>query len=113
MICHSRGALASLREIRPGFWSLVRTLVCILLIASGCSTKPKTIQLSGKVIFKGDPVPAGYIAFTPDVVNGGRGSVKVLQIKDGVYDSSKEPPDQALTPGPYFLRIAGFDGKPI
>ena len=85
----------------------------VLLIVTGCSSKPKPAQLSGKVTFKGQPVPAGYIAFTPDVGNGGRGSIKVLQIKDGMYDSSKEPPDQALAPGPYLLRIAGFDGKPV
>src|SRR5687767_8559197 len=87
-------------------------VVC-LVAAAGCTAKPKPAQLSGKVIFKGQPVPAGYIAFTPDVGNGGKGSIKVLQIKDGMYDSSKVPPDQALTPGPYLLRIAGFDGKTI
>jgi hypothetical protein len=85
-------------------------MAACLTVALGCSSKPKPAQLSGKVIFKGQPVPAGYIAFTPDVGNGGQGSIKVLQIKDGVYDSSNEPPDQALTPGPYLLRINGFDG---
>ncbi len=88
-------------------------VVVFLSITLGCSRAPKPVQLSGKVIFKGEPVPAGYIAFTPDVSNGGRGSIKVLQIKAGVYDSSKEPPDQALIPGAYLLRIAGFDGKTI
>jgi hypothetical protein len=96
-------------------WGTVALLFATVCWGSliGCSSKPKAAQLSGTVTFKGQPVPAGYIAFTPDVGNGGRGSIKVLQIKDGVYDSSKEPPDQALTPGPYLLRIAGFDGKPV
>jgi len=83
----------------------------LLVFALGCSPKPKTVQLSGKVIFKGQPVPAGYIIFMPDVGNGNRGSNKLVKIKDGVYDSSQEPPDQALTPGAYQLRIAGFDGQ--
>jgi len=86
--------------------------VCLAFVL-GCTVKPKPAQLSGKVTFKGHAVPAGYIAFTPDVSNGGRGSIKVLQIKDGIYDSSKEPPDQALAPGAYLLSINGFDGKPI
>jgi len=89
--------------------------LCIFGIVSfaalGCSRKPKPVQLSGKVIFKGQPVPAGYITFMPDVGSGNRGSTKLLKIKDGVYDSSQDPPDQALTPGAYQLRIAGFDGK--
>ena len=96
--------------MRLGEWIL---MAACLAVTFGCSSKPKPAQLSGKVIFKGQPVPAGYIDFTPDVGNGGLGSIKVLQIKDGVYDSSKEPPDQALTPGPYLLRINGFDGKTI
>jgi hypothetical protein len=73
----------------------------------------QTLPAFRKGNLQGPAVPAGYIAFTPDVGNGGRGSIKVLQIKDGIYDSSKEPPDQALVPGPYLLRIAGFDGKTI
>ena len=86
-------------------------VVPLLLITVGCSPAPKTVQLSGKVTFKGQPVPAGYITFMPDVGNGNSGSTKLLRIKDGIYDSSTEPPDQALTPGAYQLRIAGFDGQ--
>src|SRR5262249_27143574 len=66
----------------------------------------------GQVTFKGQPVPAGWISFTPDVGAGGRGQVKVFQIKDGAYDSSRE--DQpGIDPGQYLIRIAGFDGKRI
>jgi hypothetical protein len=83
-----------------------------LALAAGCTSKPKPAQLSGKVTFKGQPVPAGYISFAPDVGSGGKGPMRVLQIKDGIYDSSKEP-EPGLDPGPYFLRIAGFDGKRI
>jgi hypothetical protein len=32
----------------------------------------------------------------------------VLQIKDGLYDSSQQ--SEPLLPGPYQIRIAGFDG---
>jgi hypothetical protein len=91
--------------------------LCILGIVSlaslGCSSKPKAVQLSGKVTFKGQPVPAGYITFMPDVGNGNTGSTKLIKIKDGIYDSSTEPSDQALTPGAYQLRIAGFDGQTL
>ena len=87
------------------------SIVLILILFVGCTSKPKPVQLSGKVIFKGQPVPAGYITFMPDVSNGNRGTTKLLRIKDGVYDSSQAPPDQALTAGAYHLRIAGFDGQ--
>jgi len=84
---------------------------CVFL-ACGCSSKPKPAQLSGKVTFKGQPVPAGFITLTPDVANGNLGQNTVLQIKDGVYDSSRKNPP-GIKPGPYFLRISGFDGKVI
>jgi hypothetical protein len=83
-----------------------------LALAAGCSSKPPLSQLSGKVTFKDQPVPAGWISFTPDVAAGGLGQVKVLQIKDGVYDSAKEN-DPGLNPGVYQVRIAGFDGVRI
>jgi len=81
-------------------------------LLSACSNKPQPAQLSGKVIFKGQPVPAGYISFTPDVEKGNLGQIRVLQIRDGVYDSSKED-EPGINPGPYFVEIAGFDGKRI
>ena len=39
---------------------------------------------------RGSRLPAGYISLAPDVGNGGKGAMRVLQIKDGTYDSSKE-----------------------
>jgi len=87
-------------------------LVACVLFALGCSTKPKLAQLSGKVTFKGEPVPAGYISLEPDVSKGGSGPLKVFQIKDGIFDSAKEQP-AGLLPGSYSVKIAGFDGKRI
>src|SRR5688500_17561328 len=84
----------------------------VLAVLVSCSSKPRPAQLSGKVTFKGAPVPAGWISFTPDVAEGGLGKVRVMQIKDGVYDSSKEE-EPGIPPGKYQMRIAGFDGKKI
>ena len=88
-------------------WSLL-----ILATVVGCSSKPEPAQLSGKVTFKGQPVPAGYISFTPDVAAGTLGHIKVMQIKDGAYDSAKES-EPGINPGVYQITIAGFDGKRI
>jgi hypothetical protein len=99
----------------------VRVLLLVAVCLSwtlGCSSQPKASHLSGKVTFKNQPVPAGWISFTPDVAAGGRGKVKTLQIKDGVFDSSKDEPTNkdepaGLYPGPCLIKIAGFDGKQI
>ncbi len=93
----------------------VRTLLLassLIGLVSGCTPQPQPSQVSGTVTFKGQPVPAGWISFTPDVNNTGSGQVKVLQIKDGKYDSSKES-EPGISPGTYQLKIAGFDGEKI
>ncbi len=69
-----------------------------LALVVGCSSKPKLSQLSGKVTFKGKPVPAGYLTFTPDVSKGNLGQVVGFQIREGEYDSSKDG-NQGLPPG--------------
>ncbi len=91
--------------------SILLPLICLLAFA-GCSSKPKPAQLSGTVTFKGQPVPAGFVSFTPDVENGGKGQLRVFQIKDGAYDSAKETPS-GINPGGYYVRIGGFDGVRI
>lgn len=84
-------------------------IVLLVLFICGCAAKPKTAQLSGKVTFKGQPVPAGYISFTPDI---GHGEVRLINIKDGVYDSAQQTPP-GIPPGHYTLQIHGFDGVRI
>jgi hypothetical protein len=93
----------------------VRTL-CVatlsLALVSGCSSEPEPAQLSGKVTFKGQPVPAGWISFTPDSGAARGGQVKLLQIKDGAYDTAKES-EPGLKPGSYLVHIEGFDGEKV
>ena len=81
----------------------------VLALAAGCSSEPPMAQLSGRVTFKGQPVPAGWISFTPE---SGKGSVRVCQIRDGGYDSSKEG-QPGIYPGKNLVKIGGFDGKKI
>jgi hypothetical protein len=85
-------------------------LALTLFLALGCTSKPPVSNLSGKVTFKGEPVPAGFIVFSPDVGQGNLGANQVLQIKDGVYDSAKLNPP-GINPGVYIIEIAGFNGK--
>ncbi len=89
-----------------------RWLLLLAMIVTGCSNEPKLVQLSGKVTFKGKPVPAGYITLTPDVASGTLGQTVGFQIENGAYDSNKETPP-GIGPGVYKVMIAGFDGKKI
>ena len=85
-------------------------LMAFIVAAAGCSHEAQKGQVSGKVLFNAQPVPAGWISFMPDTTAGNRGTVKVAQIKDGVYNTAVEP-DPGVFPGATVVRIAGFDGK--
>ena len=89
----------------PGAFVLGAAFIALV----GCSSKPKMVQISGTVTFQGKPVPAGFISFTPEA---GVGGVRVCQIKDGVYDSSKEG-EPGIFPGKNLVRIEGFDGVKV
>jgi hypothetical protein len=80
----------------------------LVALVAGCSSRPEMAQVSGTVTFNGHPVPAGWISFTPEP---GRGSVRVCQIRDGVYDSSKEGDPAGIHTGKNLVKIAGFNGK--
>lgn len=82
------------------------------MLTIGCKPEANVAQISGSVTFKGKPVPAGYITFTPDVTAGTLGQVVGFQIADGKYDSTKNVPP-GIAPGTYKVRIGGFDGKKI
>jgi hypothetical protein len=87
-------------------------LLTALVVSGGCGqAKREVANLSGKVIFKGQPVPVGFINFMPDVVGGNRGEVKAFEIKDGVYDTAQGP-SPGVYPGPNKVMISGFNGKP-
>lgn len=91
---------------------LASVLIFFMALTVGCNPAPKVAQISGTVTFKGQPVPAGYITFTPDVATGTLGQVVGFQIQKGKYDSKANVPS-GLPPGNYKIRIGGFDGIKI
>ena len=93
-----------------GRWASAALVACA---AFGCGggNERQTANLSGQVTFKGQPVPAGYISFMPDVPGGNRGEVKSFPIKNGAYNTA-DGADPGVYPGANVIRISGFDGKP-
>jgi len=87
-------------------------MAALVVVSGGCGqAKREVANLSGKVTFKGLPLPVGFINFMPDVTGGNRGEVKGFEIKDGVYNTA-EGPNPGIYPGPNKIMISGFDGKP-
>jgi len=87
-------------------------LAALTMVSGGCGQpKREVAHLSGKVMFKGQPVPVGFINFMPDVTGGNRGEIRAFEIKDGVYNTA-EGSSPGIFPGPNKIMISGFNGKP-
>jgi hypothetical protein len=87
------------------------SVLFLLLVLVGCESKPTLTEISGTVTFKGQPIPAGDVSFTPEVSVAG-GQLQMYMVKDGKYDSTQTP-EMGLLPGKYKVRINGYDGKQI
>jgi len=81
-------------------------VLCCCLVA-GCGGE-KTYRVSGKVTFKGKPLPAGRIIFLPDGSKGNKGSEGYADIKDGAYDTAN-PGGKGAVAGPMTVRIEAWD----
>lgn len=89
-------------------WTLIG---CFALVAtSGCSSGERRYQLSGKVTYKGKPVPEGYIVLEPDSSKGGSGGPGRAKIIDGAFDTATADGMGTLG-GPHIIRVTGFDRK--
>jgi hypothetical protein len=80
-------------------------LACFL--ALGCGGE-KLYRVSGKVKFKGNPVPAGKIYFIPDGSKGNSGPSGYADIKDGEYDTSSTG-GRDVPAGPVTIAVEGID----
>jgi hypothetical protein len=98
-----RPARAVLFAIAPVAFS------CLLL---GCGGET-TYHLSGKVTFKGQPIPSGKIYFIPDTTKGNKGPTGYADIKDGNYDTAAKG-GSGCVGGAMIIKIEGIDpaGKP-
>lgn len=89
----------------------VMAVVCLLGIMVGCE-KPglDRLEIDGNVTWKGQPVPAGRVYFTPDEMKGGSGPQGYATIVNGRYDSNAESSKGCLA-GPHVAEVHGFDGQ--
>jgi hypothetical protein len=101
----------------PGKPSIVARLhrgvvwLALLALAPGCGARgPDRYDISGKVTFRGQPVPSGYIVFAPDGKRGNDGPGCTVDIEKGAYASM---PGRGTVGGPHQIQVYGFDGVPI
>jgi len=89
---------------------LVSALALFGTLLLGCGNSDLT-HVSGKVTFKGAPVPAGKVYILPDGSKGNTGPSGFADIKDGQYDT-KLPGGKAAPKGAVIFAVEGIDPVP-
>jgi hypothetical protein len=74
----------------------------------GCGG-PRAADVSGKVTFNGQPIPAGMIYFNPDFTKSNDGAQGFADIHNGEFDTRKK--GKGACGGPTIVSIEGFDGE--
>jgi hypothetical protein len=93
---------------------LPRILCWIFLgLSIGCGGPKALLPVSGKVTYRGQPVPGGTIAFTPDAKHGEHGPMAVGEIApDGTY-SLRTGKDFGAAAGVYRVTVAAVTSRGI
>lgn len=91
------------------FFSRAVLVLCGVACAAalGCGGGSGT-RVSGKVTFKGAPVPAGKVYFIPDAAKGNKGATGYADIKDGSFDTSL-PGGLGAPTGAVIVALEGVD----
>jgi hypothetical protein len=99
---------------QKGLYRLPRhsaALLATVLLAALCGCGgPKSIEVTGTVSYKDQPVPAGVIFFDPDPMKKHNGPTGFAYIKEGRFNTREQ--GRGVRPGPHQIRVHGFDGKP-
>ena len=95
--------------MRPARMLMFASLALCVFLNAGCQQKPATLNsVSGKVLLKGTPLPAGVIVFSPDTSRGESGRVAMSKIEsDGSYNL-KTDDKPGVAPGWYRVTVASL-----
>ncbi len=95
--------------IRPRWAFAAHGLVfAVAAMTAGCGQNAgeRRYDLSGRVTYRGQPVPGGRILFSPDASQGADGPATVADIAGGRYRTRR---GRGAVAGPYIVTIHGTD----
>lgn len=91
--------------MKQRFLALTTLAVCLMVQGCGRSGIDRN-DLSGKITYKGQPVPFGTISFRPNRKKGGAGPSGFAQIVEGDYSTSSS--GKGAVSGPVIVMIEGL-----
>jgi hypothetical protein len=84
-------------------------LALTLALVSGCQKSNGLTPVTGKVTFKGSPVPMGNVYIEPDASQGNKGPQCRSSIMKGVFTSR---PEFGAVSGPVIVDVEGSEQRP-
>jgi hypothetical protein len=93
--------------MRPTRRTFLQAAVLTAACLAGCSSKPKTVPVTGKVTHKGQGLTAGSIWFHPTGDNRWQGEKPSCQLGlDGSFTMRTYPHGQGVPPGSYKVTLS-------
>lgn len=87
------------------------SLLGAILFVAGCGDADSAQHhVSGRVTFRGRPVPAGVVRFLPDAAQANQGPAGYAPVEKGRYDTARA--GRGTVGGPHAVVISGYDGQP-
>jgi hypothetical protein len=80
-----------------------------LVSVSGCQKSNGLTPVTGRVTFKGSPVPMGNVSIEPDASQGNKGPQCRSSIINGVFTSR---PEFGAVSGPVIVDVEGLENRP-
>lgn len=90
-------------------------VVCVALMtllatltSGGCgSDNPKTVKVTGKISYNGQPLNSGTVALIPKDTDAGYGATGQIQ-EDGTFELTSFKPNDGAAPGQYAVTVQVF-----
>lgn len=91
-------------------WLKLAVASCLFAVV-GCGSDEGVARyrVTGDVTYAGQPVPRGFVTFSPDAESGNSGPGGGAPIYNGKFDTNK---GKGIVGGPHQVRIIGYDGVP-
>jgi hypothetical protein len=116
-----KGPILSLCKTSKPLWPLF-IAICVCLMLPGCGNKnPKTIQVQGKITYRGKPLDKAEVQFSPisDKSQALRRIASGEVDANGVYSLSTFTRGDGVLPGDYMVTVtpvkrkSGIDGEEV
>lgn len=88
-------------------WHSAMLAAFAVIVSSGCgSNSPKTVPVTGKISYNGQPLSSGTVMLIPETADGYGATGQILE--DGTFKLTSFKPNDGAAPGTYKVTVQVF-----